>query len=318
MRLHRCLEHIKTKRSVAVGLHFFAGGIDRCRHILDKRHHVSKEFHHAPHTHVFHGAHAENRIDRPIHQSLTDTFAHFILGKMALIKELLHQGLIVLGRSLNQLLVQLTRMLHLILRNIRNNRYTTVGSPFIFLHQQHINHRVKAGTTCQRILNGDNLFAKHFTHLLKHIFIIGLLPVKLIHRKDNRLAQRSRGAEYILRAHFHAILCINHNHTGVRDIQRSYSSAHKVIRPGTVDKIQLAAKKLRIKYSGKHRVSIFFFHRKIITYRILCADSATTFYHPTLEEHSFRECGFAGTLAAEQGYVFDFLCFVNFHNFIMD
>ena len=79
MRLHRCLEHIKTKRSVAVGLHFFAGGIDRCRHILDKRHHVSKEFHHAPHTHVFHGAHAENRIDRPIHQSLTDTFAHFIL-----------------------------------------------------------------------------------------------------------------------------------------------------------------------------------------------------------------------------------------------
>ena len=158
MRLHRCLEHIKTKRSVAVGLHFFAVGIDRCRHILDKRHHVSKEFHHAPHTHVFHGAHAENRIDRPIHQSLTDTFAHFILGKMALIKELLHQGLIVLGRSPStSCWCSSPRMLHLILRNIGNNRYTTVGSPFIFLHQQHINHRVKAGTTCQRILNGDNL-----------------------------------------------------------------------------------------------------------------------------------------------------------------
>ena len=45
---------------------------------------------------------------------------------------------------------------------------------------------------------------------------------------------------------------------------------------------------------------------------------AAAFYNSTLEEHSFCERGFTRAFAAEQGYVFDFLCFVEFHAISID
>ncbi len=107
-------------------------------------------------------------------------------------------------------------------------------------------------------------------------------------------------------------MCIDYYYAGVGNVEGCDSAAHEVVRARAVDYVEFLFEKFCIEHGGEHRVAIFLFYREIVGNGVFGFDCAAAFYNSTLEEHSFRERGFTRAFAAEQGYVFDFLCFVEF------
>ena len=129
VRLYGGLEHEQRERALAVGLHFIAFSVDRSRHIFYERNDIAKELHHAAYTHVFECADAEYGIYRAVNKTLANAFAHFIFGKMSLVKELFHQCFIVFGGSLNEFLVEFLSFFHLFGRNFLDCGYASIRPP---------------------------------------------------------------------------------------------------------------------------------------------------------------------------------------------
>ena len=121
-------------------------------------------------------------------------------------------------------------------------------------------------------------------------------------------------AENVLSAHFHAILAVDEYHAGVGYIQCGNGTAHEVVGAGAVDDVEFFVEELGVEHGREYRVSVFLLYREIVGYGVFGFNCAAAFYNPTLVEHSFGECGFSGAFAAKQGYVFDFLRFVEFHD----
>ena len=129
MGLDGGLEHEEAQRAVAAWGHWLACCVEWCRHVVDKWHNVAQKLHHAAHTHILEGADAEHRIDRAVDESLADTHAHFVFGEMPLFKEFVHEGLVVFGGSLDELLVELLGAFHLFGGYLLDCGHTAVGSP---------------------------------------------------------------------------------------------------------------------------------------------------------------------------------------------
>ena len=313
MRLYRGLEYVKAQRTVAVRLHFLTLGVDRGGHIFNERHHIAQKFHHATHTHVLKRTDAEHRVYRAVDQPLAYAFTHFILGKMALVEKFFHEGLVIFGSGFHELLMQLACMFELVLGYILYRGDASVGTPRVFLHKQHVDKGIESRTALERILYGYHLFAEYVTHLLYHIFVIGLLAVKLVDGKYDRLVERRGSAEYVLSTNLHPILGIYEDYTRIGHVESRYSVAHKVVTARTVDHVELFVEKFGIEYGRKNRVTIFLLYWKIVTHCIFGIYGATAFYHSTLKEHRLSECGFTRALASKQGDVFDFVSLIDLH-----
>ena len=135
MWLHTCLEEVNAFRTSSIRSNLLTTGIVQLWHLADERHHIAQEFHQAAHTHIFSCTNAEHGEDAAGYQSLTDALAQLVFGKTLALEKFLHQALIILGSSLNESLVQLHGLVHLLFRNLLNDRSTTFWLPGIFLHQ---------------------------------------------------------------------------------------------------------------------------------------------------------------------------------------
>ena len=62
VRFNGGFEHEQANRSIVDRINFFAVGVANSRHVVNKRNHVAKEFHHAANAHVLECAHTEYRI----------------------------------------------------------------------------------------------------------------------------------------------------------------------------------------------------------------------------------------------------------------
>ena len=105
MRLYSCLEEIQRSRRVGIGRNFLSSRIMHLRHVTNERHYVTKEFHQATNAHTLACTNAEHWEYRACDESLADTLTHLILCKCLFFKEFLHQSLVVLCSSLNELLM---------------------------------------------------------------------------------------------------------------------------------------------------------------------------------------------------------------------
>lgn len=159
-----------------------------------------------------------------------------------------------------------------------------------------------------------HLRAEDFAHLLNHVVVVGLVAVELVEGENHGLAELRGGAENVLCAHFHAILGVDENHAGVGDVEGGDGVAHEVVGAGAVDHIEFLAEEFGVEYGGEYRRAVFFFNGEIIGNSVLGFYGAAAFYNSTLEKHGFGECGFARAFAAKQGYVLDFLSFVDLHD----
>ena len=165
----------------------------------------------------------------------------------------------------------------------------------------------------QRVLNGDNLRAEDFAHLLHDVVVVGFFSVKLVECEDYGFVYTGSGAEDVLCAYFYAVLGVDNDKACVCDVECRYGIAYEVVSSRAVDDVELLAKELGIYHGGEHGGSVFLLYREVVAYGVLCFDCAAAFYHSTLEEHSFCECGFPGSLAAQQGDVFNFVGLIYLH-----
>ncbi len=232
---------------------------------------------------------------------------------MSLFKELIHQGLVILGSSLDKSLMKFTGMLHLIGRDLLYSGDTAVRTPGVFFHKQNVDHSIEAGSALNRILHSHDLIAEMLTHLFDHVFIIRFLTIKLIESEYHRFLEFLSCAEYILCAHLHTILSINENDTGVCDVKSCDGVTHEVIGSRAVNHIEFLAEKFSIEHSREYRIAIFLLNRERIGYGVARFNGATTFYHSTLVKHSFSERGFTRALASEKGNVFNLVGLIDFH-----
>ena len=133
--------------------------------------------------------------------------------------------------------MQLQSLVHLLGRNLGNCRYAAVGSPFIFLHQQHVDHAVKVRAALQGILDGNHVRSECLAQLLHHIVVVGLLAVHLVKGEHHRLLQRGSGAEYVLRSYLDAIVGIDQYQTQVAYSECRIGVTHEVLRAGAIYEI---------------------------------------------------------------------------------
>ena len=129
MRLYACLEEIERCRTCGIGSDLLATGVAYLRHLAHERNNIAQELHQTAHTHILACADAEHGEDRTGYQTLADTFAHLVLSEALALEEFLHQCIIVGCSSLYEGSVQLLCFLHLVGRNLLNDRSTAFGLP---------------------------------------------------------------------------------------------------------------------------------------------------------------------------------------------
>ena len=239
------------------------------RHLTHERNDISQEFHQSPYSHILTCAHAKDGKYRARHKSFTDSFTHFVFCQSLFFKKLLHQTLIVFGRSLHEFLMKFHRLLHFFGRNILNNGFTTIGFPRIFFHQEDVYQSIKSGPGLQRILHQYTLRTVYVLHHRNDIIEVTLLGIKLIDQENDRFFQLFSVSEDILCAHFGSVLTVNQNHGFIRYVERSDCSADEIIRSGTINDVKLFVVPFYVENGWEHRVSVFLLHGEIITHCIL-------------------------------------------------
>ena len=298
MRLYRGLEEIEAERAVGIGLHLLACSVLGCRHLVDKGHHIAQKFHHAAHAHVLEGAHAKHGADAAVDETLAYAFAHLVLGESALLKELVHERLVVFGCHLHQRLVHFLCLVEIFGSNIAHCGCAALRPPSELLHDEHINHRVEARTRLCGKLYGYHFVAKGLFELVHNIVVVHILGIHLVERKDDGLVDLACSAVDVLCAHFHAILAVDYNHAAIGHIERCDGIANKIVHAWAVYHIELLVVELSIKNCGEYRVAILLLDWEVVAHGVAVLYSSTTVNYSTLVKHSFGECGFSGAFAA--------------------
>ncbi len=283
MRFHTCLEEIQGGGSRSVGRHILSGSILDDRHLTDERNHVAQELHQTAHTHVLSCTNAEHRIDAACDETFADTLAHFIFCQIFRLEEFLHQRVVTGCCCLHQGGFHLFGLVELLCRNILDDRSAAFGLPGIFLHQQHIDHGIEAGTCSDRILNGNTVRAIDLLQLVQDGIEITVLTVELVHEEDHGFLQFLSIAERIHRTYLRTVLAIHEDHGLIRHVQGGDGTTHEVVRSRTVDDVQFLVVPLNMKNSGEHAIAIFLLHREIIAHGVLLLHRAAALDHSAFE-----------------------------------
>ena len=210
--------------------------------------------------------------------------------------------------------MQFQSLIHLLFRNILNNRSTTLWLPRIFFHQKYVNESIKARTCLNRILNLNTLWTIDFLHRSDDIIEITLIRIQLIDQEDNRLTQLLCIAEVVLSTYFRTILTINKDNSLIGYIHRSNRTAHKVITTRTINDIKLLVVPLNMKNCREHRIAIFQFNWEVVAHRILRFYRASTLDNACFKQHTLGKCSLAATRTAQQRNVFNLISLINSHD----
>ena len=307
------LEDKEAQGTVGLGLYGLAGDGDGSGHLGDEWADVAKELHHAAHAHVLEGADDEYGIDAAVDESLADAFAHLVLGQGAFLEELVHEGLVVLGGSLDEGIVELLGAVHEVGGDVGDGGSSAVGTPFELLHEKDVDEGVETGTCLHGELHGHNLRAEDFAHLLHEVVVVGLLAVYLVEGEEHGLAELLGGAEYVACAYFHAVLGVEDDDAGIAYTEGSVSVAHEVVGSGAVNHVELLAVELAVEHCREHAVAVLLLYGEVVADSVLGLDGAAALDDSTLQKHGLRECGFSRAFASEQGYVLDFVGVVGLH-----
>ena len=161
-------------------------------------------------------------------------------------EELIHKAFVVFGSCFNQLGVEFLSFFEFFGRDFADGGHASIRTPFVFLHQQHVDEGIEAWTCIDWILHRSDARTECFAQLGDGVFVVGFFAVELVNGKHHRLVYVFGGAEYVLGAHFNAILSINENNAAVGDVERSDSVAHEVVATRAVNYVKLFIEELSI------------------------------------------------------------------------
>ncbi|OAV74059.1 hypothetical protein Barb7_02497 [Bacteroidales bacterium Barb7] len=308
------LEEEQADGGSGIGLDFLSACRCHRLHFGGRRGNQTEEVHNAVYAHVMFGRDAENGEHAAAHQACLNAGTQVFLAQCPFFKEFLHQGIVVLGGGFHEGFLPFGSLFGFFCRNIQDfGSGISLLFPSVHLHFQYVNDGIKRSSGVGGVLNGYYLAAPTFPQLGKRAFIVCLVVIQVIDKEDNRLLELLCIAELVDSAHFHTVLGIQKHQRTVGHIQGRHSPAYKVVRPRTIDEVQLRVLPLQTEKGGKHRVAVLLFHRKIVGHRISCIHTPASFYNATLEKHSFCEGGFPGTRTPQDGDVLNVICLIYLH-----
>ena len=80
----------------------------------------------------------------------------------------------------------------------------------------------------------------------------------------------------VLRSNLRTILAVNQQHACVGHFKRRQCCTDEVIRPWTVDDVQLLVVKLYMENRREHAVAIFLLHREVVGNGVLLCNPTTS------------------------------------------
>ena len=307
------LEEVYRLRTVRIRGDFLAACIVKLRHLAYERYNVAQELHQSSYAHVLACANAEHGENRACNKSLANALAQLVLCKSLLLKEFLHQSLVVLGSCLYQSLVQLVGLLHFLLRDVHYGRHTSIRTPSVHLHQQHVDDGVESGARAHRILNLHALLTVNRLHVGNNIVKVALVRIQLVHEEDYRLVKFLRITEVVLCANLRTILSVYQDNGLVGYVQGCDGSTNKIIATRTVYNIQFLVVPFYMENGRKYRIAIFVLHWEVVAHRIVCFYRSTALDYSATEKHRLGKGGLAATRTAKKGNVLNLICLIDPH-----
>ena len=200
--------------------------------------------------------------------------------------------------SLDECLVHLQSLVHLVGRNFLNLWLTAFGAPCVFLHKKNVDEGVEVGAAFNGVLDGHNLRAIDADELFQELVEVAVLVVKLVDEEDDGLAELLRVAEVVLRANLHTCGTLEQDECCVGHVQRSNSGTCEVITAWTVNEVNLLAVPFYMANRGEDRIAVFMLYGEIVADGRVQTDSAATLDDTCLVEHGFSQCRLACSVVA--------------------
>ena len=136
---------------------------------------------------VLEGGTAEHRRDVHGDGRLADGLHHLGFGDaVGILEELLHEGIVLLGNSLDELLAVLGNGVHQVIgnRNLGEGHALVLLVPDHGLARQQVDHTLEVVLGTDGHLQGDGVGAEHLADLLEHVEEVGTGAVHLVDETD--------------------------------------------------------------------------------------------------------------------------------------
>ena len=266
MWLDTRLEEEETGWTSWIGLHFLTTAIVLGWHLVNERNNIAQELHQAAHAIVAGGTNAEHWENRTGNHTLADAFAHLVLGEFLGLEELLHQGIIVLGSSLDEGLVHLGSLVNLAGWDILNDGSRIIVLVGKLLHQDHVDDLMEILTGLYRILYGDALVAVCQLEILYKSLEVTLSVIKTIYEEDHRLVHLLGVTEVVLGTYLQAVATVDQKNGGIGNCHGGDGLTYEVVHTWAVDHVQLLAIPLYMEYGAEYRITIIFFNWEVVAH----------------------------------------------------
>ena len=247
--------------------------------------HIDSEFHQAFHTDVLLAAEAENRQDFTAADTDAQTLADFILAQFTGLEEFLHQSLVVLGGTLDQFVAEVFGLRSKFGGNVFVFPLAHIVEKMIVAHFQHIDEAVKAHTGIHGELNDDGLLAERLFHSIQRTLPVGFLTIELVDGAQKRNVVGLGIALINLGTHLDTLLGVDHQDTGLANLERGDGTSDEIVGTRRVDDIELGVHEFRIQWSGIDGTLVKLLDLCVVGHGVLAFNGTFAVDDFALEEH---------------------------------
>ena len=207
---------------------------------IRRRHILHNAVHEVLDTHILLGRATEHREDFPGLDAFDKGGSHLYFGDFRALYVFLHELIVELSHSLNQLLTGFLDLALDVFRQFCHDVFMVVPVGHdLHMQGQKVCHALESRFLAYGHLHGHHAAAKAHPQLLNHTREIGMFPVHLVHEESSRQFCFLSILPKFLRLHFNARGSRNKDQGAVSCSQGSLHIAHKIRVARSLQEVQL-------------------------------------------------------------------------------
>ena len=299
------LEDECHRRLRLVRRQFLAIGREELGRRLRARRDVDDELHKPLGADVALAAAAEDGHQIALGHAQLETGTYVVLRQHALLEVEFHEGVVVDGRRLRKLLIQLAGALQFLGRYFELLARAVLVGEVVHLHHQHVDERREARPLAYGVLHDDGLDGRGGAYALQHSLVIGLIAVELVDNADYGLVQYAGIARLNLVAHLPSVLGVHYHYADVAYLEGREEAAAEVVRPRAVYDVELPPHEFRKEDGRIYRALVFVLDIRIVRERVVRLDTTPAVDDLTLIGHRFGKGSFSRAGRTDENDVLD-------------